>query len=98
MLRRTIEHVPVETDPIPIVEKACSRNGLKQTLLTTLKSYPGSTHWHYKKGTARGTLEITWWPKKRNLWLSSRVGRDADWIPEMMVALETEIREQCGIQ
>ena len=47
------------------VERACGAAGLRASMKTTLASYPGSTHWHFKAGTDRGTLECTWWPDGR---------------------------------
>lgn len=96
-LRKDIADIPEHPDPCRIVEDICREYGLVQTFRTTLRSYPGSTHWHFKQGKERGTLEITFWPKQRLLWLSSRVGRDADWIPGVMERVEAGIRGGLGI-
>lgn len=65
---------------IAAVERACAAEALTQTLRGALRTYPGCTHWHYKNGKAKGTLEITWWPKTRRLWFKIASGRQADWI------------------
>src|SRR5437016_14493968 len=62
----------------------------------TLKTYPGSTHWHLKNGNQRGTLELTWWPVKRKLWFKIQAGRSADWIDQavrqLTAAIEMRLR------
>jgi len=50
-----------------LVETACAAEGLRQTLKGPLAKYPGSVHWHFKKGKQRGTLEITLWKAQRRL-------------------------------
>ena len=63
-----------------IIEEAAKSLGLVTTQVTTLSTYPGSVHWHFKKGNGRGTLEATYWPERHRAWLSSRSGREAEWI------------------
>jgi hypothetical protein len=65
----------------------CSR--LVCGMRTTLAKHPGSTHWHVRSVGSPGTLEITVWPAKRQLWVSMRSNRTADWMagqPEMLSA------------
>jgi hypothetical protein len=69
------------------VEAACASEGLRQTLKDTLAKYPGCVHWHFKKGAQPGTLEITWWEKRRRLWLKVQAGRRGEWIGEAMPRL-----------
>ena len=57
-----------------IIEAACSAEGLRLTLNGTLKQYPGCVHWHYKRGSEPGTLEITLWAVKRRLWFKVSAG------------------------
>lgn len=64
------------------VEHCCSELGLIRALKDTLAKYPGCIHWHYKKKGVSGTLEVTLWPSKRQLWLTVQEGRRADWIEE----------------
>jgi hypothetical protein len=69
------------------IERACTQAGLRLTLKTALASHPGCTHWHYKRGDARGILEITWWPAGPRLWLSVQDGRTGDWIDAAIARL-----------
>ena len=94
----------MRTIPIPIrpdddeqaivvaIERACEAAGLVIATKGTLRAYPGSVHWHFKKGADAGTLEATYWPRERRAWLSVHGGRDADWIdqalPVILQALE----------
>jgi hypothetical protein len=51
------------------VEQAARELGLTITLRTTSAQYPGSTHWHFKRGRTRGIVEATYWPQQHQLWL-----------------------------
>jgi hypothetical protein len=50
---------------VSLLEAQCAAEGLQLMLKGTLAKYPGCIHWHFKRGSERGTLEITWWAKKR---------------------------------
>jgi hypothetical protein len=91
--------VPADADPALIeqsVEDICAGAGLRRTLKSTLATYPGSVHWHYAQPPQWGTLELTWWPARRRLWLKVSAGRAAAWItgrlPQLQHALETSLR------
>ncbi|MBX3118091.1 MAG: hypothetical protein KF784_03435 [Fimbriimonadaceae bacterium] len=56
----------------------------------SLKSYPGCTHWHFKKPGTAGTLEATWWPKTGRLWLKIAANRKADWMSDAIEGLAAE--------
>ncbi|MDQ3457702.1 MAG: hypothetical protein M3498_00130 [Deinococcota bacterium] len=62
------------------IEEAARALGLVTTQVTTLAKYPGSVHWHFKRGRERGTLEATYWPEQNRAWLSYRSGREANWM------------------
>jgi hypothetical protein len=62
------------------IEDVCRAEGLKIALKSSLATYSGSIHWHLKRGTGPGTLEITLWPNGRRLWLSIHRRRDAPWV------------------
>jgi hypothetical protein len=62
------------------IERLCQTHGLSITLKTTQSKYPGSIHWHLKKGRERGTLEVTLWPAQNRLWFSMQDGRKGDWV------------------
>ncbi|HUK83324.1 MAG TPA: hypothetical protein VLZ12_11915 [Verrucomicrobiae bacterium] len=61
-----------------IIEACCAVEGLRVSLRSSLKRFPGSKHWHFKLGDNPGTLEITLW--QRRLWCSVRKGRTGPWI------------------
>lgn len=71
------------TDVTTDIEACCEALYLTQTLRSTLGKFPGCTHWHYKlgrpQGKAKGTLEITLWPKQHRLWLALHENRKTDW-------------------
>src|ERR1700722_16350196 len=74
------------------LDAAVGESGLTVVLLGTLKTFPGRVHWHLKRGRERGTLEITWWPKQRKLWIKVQAGRTAAWIDEMTPRLKKAIQ------
>lgn len=86
--------VPLDADikqAEQLIEESCAEEGLHITLKGTLSKYPGCIHYHYKKGTERGTLEITIWPKEHRIWFSVQAGRTADWIIASLSQLEEEV-------
>jgi hypothetical protein len=91
-------HVPESPSPdkvVLVVERVIGNLGLTVTMRGTLKTYPGSIHWHLKRGQGRGTLEITWWPERRRLWMKIQAGRTAAWIndiaPRFIQKLESRL-------
>lgn len=72
---------PTDLDPLEWVEQKARALGL-DSVLGSLKKYPGSTHWHLTKPGCKGTLEITWWPARNRLWIHQRLNRSADWQDE----------------
>lgn len=64
---------------------------------TSLASYPGSIHWHYKQPKQKGTLEITLDPATHRLWATVQAGRRAPWIdaelPLLRRAIESALRK-----
>jgi hypothetical protein len=79
-----------------LIERACLGCGLRVSTRATLRSYPGSIHWHVKRGIQPGTLELTLWEAKRRVWASVQDGRRAVWIdealPRVKDAVETALR------
>jgi len=73
------------------IEAAFAAAGLRVTLRGTLRSYPGSIHWHLKRGRDAGTLEVTFWPRQRRLWLTIHEGRGAPWMDEAGARLQAAI-------
>ena len=70
-----------------LVETSCAAEDLHITLKGTLAKYPGCTHWHFKKGRERGTLELTWWPAERRLWFNVSSSRAGAWLDEAIARL-----------
>ena len=75
-----------------MIEKVCVSSGLQVALKTTLNKFAGSTHWHFKNGTDKGTLEITWWPAQLRAWFSIQGGRNGKWIDQKVVLLQESFR------
>lgn len=76
-----------------LIEEACSNEGLTRRLKGGLASLPGSTHWHFKRGRERGTLEITWLPTERRLWFQVQSGRTGDWIESAAARIKSAIED-----
>jgi hypothetical protein len=76
------------------VEKYCQLAGLSVTVKTTLLSCPGSIHWHFKKGTERGSLEATLWEKGKRLWFPVDARREGTWTQDAMVELKSRLERQ----
>jgi hypothetical protein len=75
-----------------VIERVCRAHDLACTLKGTLVKYPGSLHWHFKKGQQTGTLEITWWANKEHLWFKVADGRAGAWIEETLSQMKEEIQ------
>ncbi|MEM6563863.1 MAG: hypothetical protein AAF665_05415 [Pseudomonadota bacterium] len=84
------------------VQDVCKAEGLELQMKTSLKQYPGCTHWHFKRSSERGILELTWWPgeaEKRasRLWLSIHGNRQAEWISELIPKLKALIEKRLNV-
>jgi hypothetical protein len=55
---------------IALIERIGVDASLVVIMRTTLRTYPGSTHWHVQQPGARGVLEITYWPSQQRLWFA----------------------------
>ncbi|HEX4056497.1 MAG TPA: hypothetical protein VHX86_19725 [Tepidisphaeraceae bacterium] len=80
-----------------VIDRTTIDLGLTMTMRGTLKSFPGCTHWHLKRDRGRGTLEITWWPHRRKLWIKIQSGRTAAWIDEIAPRFKREIETRLGV-
>ncbi|MGZ9165785.1 MAG: hypothetical protein ACXW4U_11475 [Anaerolineales bacterium] len=76
---------------VRVVEHICIAHDLTCTLKGTLAGYPGCVHWHFRKGTQKGLLEITWWEGKRRLWFKVAGNRTGDWIEDSIPLLKEQI-------
>ena len=86
--------LPEPYDPaasIALIDRAISAAGLLISLKGTLKSYPGTTHWHCKMPGKSGTLEVTYWPAKQRAWFKIQAARDAAWIQAVLPILTKSI-------
>ncbi len=97
--------LPIDLDERNVataVEGACAEAGLCLSIKTSLKKYPGCTHWHFKRPSQRGVLEVTWWPgdadiRPARLWLSVHGNRQSDWISELMPRLGSHMEDQLKV-
>jgi hypothetical protein len=63
-----------------IIERSCMLEGLRMTVKRPLTKHSGKIHWHFRKGTESGTLEITLVPEERRIWFSVHSNRKGPWI------------------
>ncbi len=76
------------------IEAECLTHGLRVTLKGTLAQYPGSVHWHLKRGQERGTLELTLWPKDRRVWFKISAHRQGVWMESVIAQLKSHLEKQ----
>ena len=77
-----------------VIEKVCGERGLEIAKKGTLASFPGSTHWHFRKPGVKGTLEITMFAPERRVWAQVQDGRKATWIEEELPAIQRSIERE----
>jgi hypothetical protein len=79
------------------IERAVAEEGLDIGERMTLRTFPGSIHWHLRRPSAKGVLELTYWPGRRRLWFAVHSNRQAEWvapaIERLRACLEQTIRE-----
>lgn len=63
--------------PVEGLLAECHRRGLKTTKMGSLRSQPGSRHWHVRKPGHDGVLEVTAW--KDEVRLKVAQNRDGGW-------------------
>jgi hypothetical protein len=78
---------------VMLIEHTCIAHGLTCILKGTLASYPGSAHWHFKKGRLKGILEITWWELERRLWFKVAQNRRGEWMEDSIPQLKQHIEK-----
>jgi hypothetical protein len=83
---------------VDLIERVCTTAGMHLSLKGTLAGYPGSVHWHFKKGKQRGTLELTWWEQENRLWFKVAAGRRGDWIDAELLADLSKRIQQAWLQ
>jgi hypothetical protein len=80
------------TTLLALIERSVSNAGLLAARLE-LRSYPGATHWHLRRPGAKGTLELTYWPRTGRLWFSIHANRRAEWIAPAIDDLVARMRQ-----
>ena len=86
--------IPDSVNPdalVRMIEHICIAYGLTCTLKGTLAGYPGCVHWHFKKGSQKGILEITWWELEGRLWFKVAHNRTGDWMEDSIPILKEQI-------
>ena len=78
---------------VSAIEHICIANGLTWTLKGTLASYPGCIHWHFRMGSQKGILEITWWEMEPRLWFKVAGNRTGEWIEDSIPLLKEQIEK-----
>lgn len=76
-----------------VVEGCCAAEGLKLAQKSSLKQYPGCSHWHYRRPGQSGTLEITLWPQHGRLWFPLRPNRSKEWVEAAVLRLKDAIEK-----
>ncbi len=76
------------------IEGAAAHYGLQVRMRGTLRTYPGSQHWHLHKPGERGTLEVTLWPARKRVWFSVQAERRAEWIADIVPYIKAWIEGQ----
>ncbi len=84
----------IEEKLAPLLEGAVVHYGLVIRMRGTLRTYPGSQHWHVRKPGERGTLEVTFWPAGKRVWFSVQAGRCAEWIADIVPQLKAWVEGQ----
>jgi hypothetical protein len=95
--------VPLPSEPDfkaieQLIGELCLAEGLACQLKSSLKKYPGSIHWHFKRGSQAGVLEITLWPQTNRLWFSLRQGRRTAWVDELIPSLQRKLEKAVGVR
>ena len=80
------EHTTRERAAALVIQAARDLD-LNITLTSTLASYPGSSHWHFKMPGQKGVLELTWSPNRQRLWFKIAQNRNAEWIEPAIIEI-----------
>ena len=76
------------------IEAVCAECGLAIAMKSTLRSFPGSIHWHYKNGRGKGTLELTLLAVERRIWATVHTNRGGPWIETTLPKVRREIEKR----
>ena len=76
------------------IEELCLESGLEVHSKGTLSKFKGSTHWHLIKPEKKGTMEVTLYPVKNELYFSAHDNRISDWVLPAMKTLRKSVAEE----
>ena len=84
------------TGAVELIERLCAEEGLERKIRRPLRSWPGSTHWHWRRTSSNGTLEVTLWPEEGRIWLSVHANRVGPWTRETAIRLSQALEKEFG--
>ena len=73
------------------IERAATAEGLDIGKRLTLRTFPGSIHWHLRRPNTKGVLELTYWPSQGRLWFAVHANRRAEWIAPAIERLRASL-------
>ena len=75
------------------IERAAADAGLDVGERMTLRTFPGSIHWHLRRADTTGVLELTFWPSQQRLWFAVHANRRAAWIAPAIERLRATLEQ-----
>jgi hypothetical protein len=75
------------------IERAAADAGLDVGKRMTLRTFPGSIHWHLRRAGTTGVLELTFWPSQRRVWFAVHSNRQAAWIASAIERLRATLEQ-----
>src|SRR5262245_33223979 len=87
--------LPAGHDPTALIARidcAAAAEGLHPGERLTLRSFPGSIHWHMRRPGSKGVLELTYWPDQGRLWFAVHSNRRGDWIAPAIKRLRANLQ------
>jgi hypothetical protein len=75
------------------IERCATAEGLDAGERMTLRTFPGSIHWHIRRPGIRGVLELTYWPEQRRMWFAVHSNRQAEWIAPAIEQLRRRLEQ-----
>jgi hypothetical protein len=81
-----------------LIERCFAAVNVRVALRGTLATYPGCVHWHLKRESQPGTLEVTLWARRRRVWLAVHANRDGPWIAQAISRLAPTIERELAEQ
>jgi hypothetical protein len=88
--------IPTNHEPamlIERIERCAAAEGLDIGQRMTLRTFPGSIHWHLRLPSVKGVLELTYWPEQRRLWFAVHSNRQSEWIAPAIERLRTCLQQ-----